>query len=179
MEPRTFICVASGPSLTAADCRRAEKSGFPIIAVNNSWQRVKPNYLFAADAAWWKEWSQQLPENISRWTVSRIAANRYGINHLNSWLTRETFNSGQLAIELAYFLGARRILLLGYDCSVRYGTHWHGEHPHLRNPDSRNTAIWRREFARVEKVMAGAEIINCSRYTEIDSFPVRALEEFI
>lgn len=60
---------------------------------------------------------------------------RYSVNLFRA-PDNDAFNSGQRAIQLAAHFGAERIILLGYDCSLENGTHWHGNHPDgLKNPD--------------------------------------------
>ncbi|MCU3444303.1 phage holin family protein [Enterobacter asburiae] len=73
-------------------------------------------------------------------------------------------------------IGASRVLLLGYDCSIRNGTHWHGNHAQLSNPDKFSVARWQDEFSRLRTVAGGVEIINCSRFTRLTCFPRQSLE---
>lgn len=84
-------------------------------------------------------------------------------------------NSGLRAIELAIGFGAARVLLLGYDCSVTSGTHWHGDHKLTKNPDAKRCAEWQRHFAMLDPKQA--EIINCSRETALNCFPRMTLEK--
>ncbi len=86
-------------------------------------------------------------------------------------------NSGAGAISLACFAGARRVLMLGYDCQRTGGkAHWHGDHPKgLGNAGSINK--WPGQFAKLKAAMAGVEIINCSRETALRCFPRARLED--
>lgn len=173
----TFICIASGPSLTQADCELALRSGYPVIAVNSSWKLIPEcQYLFAADCDWWDKYHGTLQTDAIFWTVSGRAQLRYGIN-LFQPPDCDTFNSGQRAIQLAAHLSAQRIILLGYDCSLENGTHWHGDHPAgLKNPDVNTTARWIEEFSRTAKSLSDLEIINCSRQTTLTCFPRLTIE---
>jgi len=85
-------------------------------------------------------------------------------------------NSGAGAIALAAKAGARRVLLLGYDCQKTGGkAHWHGDHPEgLGNAGSIHK--WPAQFAQLKASMAGVEIINCSRATALTCFPRQPLE---
>ncbi|MFW7250044.1 hypothetical protein [Enterobacter sp. BNK-34] len=172
----TFICIASGPSLISSDCNLVSCSDLPVIAVNNSWMAVKCcRHIYAADCCWWEEYGEGITSNAARWCGDEFTARRFGIN----WLPSEipgSFNSGQRAIELAIHLGASRVLLLGYDCSIRNGTHWHGKHALLSNPDKFSVARWQDEFSRLSAVSGGIEIINCSRFTRLTCFPRQSLE---
>jgi len=168
----TFICIASGPSLTRADCELAMNSGYPVIAVNSSWQLIPEcHYLFAADCSWWDKYKGTLTTRAERWTVSGRAHLRYGVN-LFSPPDSDSFNSGQRAIQLAVHLGAERIILLGYDCSLDSGTHWHGNHPEgLKNPRAESIRRWQGEFQRLADSLKSVSIINCSRHTALNCFP--------
>ena len=116
---KTFICIASGPSLILDDCVRASDSGMPVIAVNSSWSAVPAcQYIYAADCCWWEEYGSGITSEAARWCGDEFTASRFGINWLQSAIPG-SFNSGQRAIELALHLGASRDLLLGYDCSIR------------------------------------------------------------
>lgn len=172
MAPLTMVCIASGPSLTRSDCLLAVKSGYPIIAVNSSWRLVPEcHYLFAADFAWWDKYHGLLDTPAERWTASPRAQTRYGLNLFVPG-DAGSFNSGQRAIQLAEYLGARRVILLGYDCSLDNGPHWHGEHPDkMHNPTYQEVERWHREFAALNKNFPEVEIINCSRYTALTCFP--------
>lgn len=180
MDWSTSICVASGPSLNKYDCELVARSGLPVIAVNNSWQMLPgAAVIFASDACWWDEHAAAVPHSAALWTVSRDAAARHGLHFFGSELTARTYNSGQLAIELALLQGARAVILLGYDCSIRHGIHWHGPHKALRNPDGLSVAKWHGEFSRISTAFPDALIVNCSRYTELTCFPRSNLEDVI
>lgn len=174
---KTFICVASGPSLTASDCALVASSGYPIIAVNSSWQRVPGcDHILAGDCGWWDVHYSQLAIPAKRWSTSRRACLRYGVNHFRP-PDNDTFNSGQRAIQLAAHLGATRIILLGYDCSLTDGIHWHGAHPTgLKNPDVTSVTRWQAEFGRLTDLLPDIDIINCSRSTSLTCFRRDKLE---
>lgn len=167
----TVIICASGPSLTHSDCLDAIASGFPVIAVNSSWRAVPDcSLIYAGDLGWWDLNIPALPERPARWTCNYRAHKRFGLE-LFETDTTGTFNSGQRAILLAKHLGASRIILLGYDCSIADGSHWHGDHTLLDNPTAANIARWHGEFEKVSSELAGhVEIINCSRKTALTCF---------
>ncbi|NDO82655.1 hypothetical protein CJP72_18315 [Citrobacter sp. NCU1] len=172
----TIICIASGPSLNEHDCRLVANSGLPVIAVNNSWQLLPGATIFASDLSWWNEYGATVPTTAERWTTCPLAAQRHQLLQFKSCFLTQSYNSGQLAIELAVTRGARRVLLLGYDCSLRAGTHWHGNHENIRNPTADSVKRWRDEFARLQQWAAGIEIINCSRETALKIFPRSTIE---
>lgn len=104
-----------------------------------------------------------------RWSCNDEAVRRYGLSHHVRFPGE--FNSGQQAVHLATVLGARRIILLGYDCSLRNGLHFHGAHRHgLSNPGLQTAAAWQRQFRRLMPSLTGVDVINCSRYSELTCF---------
>lgn len=174
-----IACVASGPSLTSRDCQTLYQRNIPIIAVNNSW-RAAPfsRVIYAADCCWWETYSHDITSPAERWCGDAFTARRFGIHCFPSALPG-SFNSGLRAIELAIHLGASTVLLVGYDCSVRDGVHWHGRHTHLANPDVLSVNRWQGEFERLKQGAHGIEIINCSRSTRLRCFPKMKLETAI
>lgn len=177
----TVFCVASGPSLTKADCERVEQTGLPVVAVNNAYGLFRQPYaLFAGDLTWWDEYGAAVPAGIRLCTASRNASIKYALEYQRFGGHDVEFNSGSMAIQFAASLGAKTICLLGYDCSVREGIHFHGSHRGgLRNPTSISTAKWQREFTGVRDELAHIEIYNCSRRTELACFPLKSLEAVI
>ncbi len=174
---QTVICIASGPSLTAEDCQLATNSAHPVIAVNSSLKAV-PNcqHVYAADFSWWEKYHSDVPSGVQRWTSSISATQRYGLSYFPH-PDNGSFNSGLHAIQLAISLGARRVLLLGYDCSIEVGSHWHGDHPvELKNPDKSSVARWQTEYSRLAATLCGVEILNCSRRSALACFQLSTIE---
>lgn len=81
-------------------------------------------------------------------------------------------NSGYQAVNLAYLLGARKIVMLGFDMQDRGGEHhFHGNHRGgtLTNPGNRLYARWIKGFETIHRLLKeeGVELINCSRRTAL------------
>lgn len=170
----TVACIASGPSLTAADCALVEAAGLPAIAVNSSWQLARfADVIYASDAGWWDHNLHLIDAPAERWSSYQSADTKYGINRHR--VPNQPHNSGMRAIQFAIERGASRVLLLGYDCSVKGGTHWHGDHKNTKNPDAKRCAMWLRQFAMIDRKQT--EIINCSRETALTCFPRMTLEQ--
>lgn len=172
-----IVCIASGPSLTDEDCRLVEASGLPTVAINHSWKKARfANFIYAGDGRWWDEYGEEIDIPAERWTCSSRAAVKFGVN-LHK--VGGPYNSGMRAIQWAIRRGIKTIILLGFDCSVKNGTHWHGNHDRSKNPDTAICRKWKKQFAQLalaakrEKV----RVINCSRYTEIDCFEKMRLED--
>lgn len=176
----TIICVASGPSLISEDILLAMSSGCRIIAVNNAIFMLglsKKHISYSADMAWWRTYFQDVSAMpFERWSCNDEAVSVYQL-HRHPRIQGE-FNSGQHAIYLASYLGAKRIVLLGYDCSLRYGLHFHGSHKYqLSNPSHGSIIAWQRQFHKLALDLEDVEIINCSRYSELTCFKRIELEK--
>lgn len=173
---KTVAVISSGPSLAPEDCQAVERAGLPTIAVNSSWKLARfCEVIYAGDSAWWEAYGAEIDIPAERWTHNPNAANAMGIQA--SGKGQSVLNSGYRAIELAISFGAARVLLLGFDCSVRNGTHWHGDHDKTKNPDARRCAEWLNHFGRLAR--HGAEVINCSRETALTCFPRMPIEEVL
>jgi len=179
----TVACLASGPSLTAEDCDAVRRAGLPTVVTNTTF-RLAPwaDVLFGFDSAWWRAHREEVSRVFAGRliTVSQIAA-RYGVESLygSPWF-RQHGNSGTCAIALAVGAGARRVVLLGYDCGPGPGRemHWHGDHPKgLTNCAS--MGVWPAQFERVAKYArkAGCEVVNASRRTALKCFETVPLEQ--
>lgn len=90
-------------------------------------------------------------------------------------------NSGAGAISLAARGGAKRIILLGYDCQHTGGKrHWHEDHPdRMGNADHKVLKLWGANFSKLAQDYSGVEIINCSRQTALQCFEQKKLEEVL
>lgn len=175
---RVAACIASGPSLTASDCEKVAEDAEWIIACNESYRlATMAHAIYAGDYTWWDRHYKEVPAHLEKWTCSATAAGRFHLNFHQGKRPGKMYNSGQRAIELAISKGFDRIILLGYDCSVSRGTHWHGDHRHSKNPDMDACARWQEQFAAIET--GGVEILNCSRESELKAFPRMALEAAI
>jgi hypothetical protein len=195
----TAVCIASGPSLSESDCEvvsywRASNDEGRVFVVNNSYLRYpSADFLYGSDQKWWDYYAQQVlagewPKFLGqKWTQSSKAAIKHAINWIaaqsgEGFPTEKIYtagNSGYQAVQLAVFLGFRRIVLLGYDMQPTRGRHhWHPDHPKpLSNP--RLYAAWAERMDRLyEPAKArGVEIINATRETALKAFPRRNVEE--
>lgn len=177
MACKTAVVIASGPSLTAEDCALVEASGLFTIAVNTSWKVARfCDVIYAADAAWWDAYGHEIDIPARRVCHMRQSALRHGIEH--SGASQSVLNSGMRAAQWAMRQGFKRIILLGFDCSVDHGTHWHGDHQKTKNPTRAKAREWIGHFAALanEASAVGVEIVNCSRHTELTCFPLQDLE---
>ncbi|EHK0699928.1 norphogenetic protein [Salmonella enterica] len=175
----TVFCVASGPSLTREDCQLIQKTGCSIIAVNNTWKLFDDIYaLYAGDLAWWKQYRKQVPNGQFRKVTGNLAAAKsYALEYRRYCGQQEGFNSGAMAISFARELGAKVIVLVGYDCSLAHGVHWHGQHSgNLRNPTGRSISRWHQQFQQIRERHPKLQILNASRRSDLKCFPRISLD---
>lgn len=173
--PHSCVCIASGPSITAEDCDLVRQSGLFTICVNDSW-KIAPwsNVIYAGDLVWWGAHHKNINSRAQRYTSSKNIAESFGIHYLRNRPSGMS-NSGVDAIYLAVEMGFKRVLLLGYDCSVQRGSHWHGDHEKTKNPNPSIVSGWHRQFALAADRL-DIEIINCSRESALECFPISTLE---
>jgi hypothetical protein len=90
-------------------------------------------------------------------------------------------NSGFQALNLAVHFGARRVLLIGFDMTDRYGVHWYGRANGngRSNPAEWNFRRWRAAFdtASVQLKAAGVQVLNASDLSVLTCFPKISLEQ--
>lgn len=195
------ICLASGPSLTASDVELCRGKGI-VVCVNDAY-RFAPwaDVLYSSDRYWWQHY-RGVPEfhglkATIEYTPGRYAAalltmvpdlvvfrhtGHLGIEWAPDGLRTCGQNSGGAAVNLAVHLGARRIVLLGYDLGrgTDGKTHFFGDHPPPLN-GRQDFVHWRRCFEEMVAPLEelGVEVVNCSRRTSLNAFACRPLEEVI
>lgn len=169
------VIVGSGPSARAVDFSLINIHT-RVIAVNESWQLVPwADVLYATDGIWWSLNKGCKAFEGRKFTSSPAAAKVYGL----SVVFTTGNNSGLRAIFLAKFLGARRILLVGFDMHERDGVHWHAPHNKvLHNPSKDTMRLWCNEMAIAAKRYLGdVKVINCTPGSALQCFPFATLGE--
>jgi hypothetical protein len=185
----TIVCVASGPSLTQDDvnfCRGKAR----VIAINDAY-RLCPwaDVLYGCDAAWWN-YHQGVPTFAGlKYSLEAKAAVWPGVQVLRNAgreglsLERDALctglNSGYQSLNCAVHLGAKRILLLGYDMQTAKGkSHWFGEHPPTLSRGSQYQKF-REHFATLVEPLRqlGIEVLNCTPNSALRCFPMATLHD--
>jgi len=119
------------------------------------------------DAAWWRIHIDEVKAAFAGQLLTS-AAHCFGATRIG---TDEFPNSGAGAIASAVRFGAKRIILLGYDCQHTNGkTHWHGKHP-AGLGDAGTVERWPGHFKALAKRLDGVKVVNCSRETALTCFP--------
>lgn len=200
--------VASGPSLTIDDIERL-RGKCRVIVINDNY-RLAPwaDIIYACDSTWWdfhkgcpefsgEKWTQAYsPALSSRESAEAVAQMetiaRYGLNYvygahcpgisLDPALIHYGHNSGFQALNLAVHLGAKRVILLGYDMKKSNDgkSHWFGDHPpeiHRCSPYNKFAEAF--NSAVPDLIAAGVKVINCSRDTALTCFERAKIEDIL
>ena len=200
-EDCTIVCIASGPSLTQEQidlvglAKESRKEDLFVISTNDNWKWKYQNeficdYLYAADDGWWSVWLKTL--NEERFDKPRFIPLKQDFARKNGLIMLPCVhqqglgidgkihclnNSGAQAIGLAYYLGAKKIILIGYDMKVADSgkIHWFGSHPKgLRNTPSRYTS-WIPHLKGLSDGLKKQEVdvVNCTLDTAIPASTFR------
>lgn len=149
--------------------------------------------LYACDAKWWRhhrgvtgfeglkyalEPSQNsVSPDFLEWPDVTVLKNSGTIGlETDPRSLRTGWNSGYQAINLAVHLGARRIVLLGYDMQPGInGYHFFGPHPWQVDIPF---GLFLKQFETLVEPLkaAGVEIVNATRKTALACFPRQPLE---
>ena len=198
----TVAILASGPSLTVEQCDairawRGAARGRYVIAINTTFRRAPwSDMLYACDGEWFRavdkatgtRYIDEATGVMGRsrmWTQDKSAADAFGLHYIASdrapGLSRDPRrinqgnNSGYQAINIAYHAGAKRMILLGFDCKPG---HWHAPHP---SPLSNRGPVdkWKRNFRGLAADLEreGIEVVNCSPGTALTAFKVQPLAD--
>ncbi|WXP55055.1 hypothetical protein WHU11_26485 (plasmid) [Escherichia coli] len=113
-------------------------------------------------------------------TANLAAAKSFSLEYRRYCGPAEGVNSGAQAISLAAESGAEVVVLVGYDCSLQNGLHWHGAHPQALTES--NAGVYFKMATAVpdtRKKHADLHILNASRSSAIQCFPRINLEAVI
>lgn len=193
-----FICIGNGPSLTQEDvnfARKMQKEGrAKIIVINDAFQWAPDAWaVYGADYRWWRARHPDLmrvfPGRRFSLDESAVADFRAEYVHcedihkpLNGLaISRESirhgYSSGFQAMHLARNLGAKLIVLLGYD----YGATGNGHaapaaYAHAATSDF-PLMLTAFNSAAASLHQEGVKVVNATRESAITCFPRATIEE--
>ena len=197
---KTCVVVASGPSAkdTPLDILM-NKPDIYVITINESWKLAPwANMLYGCDAQWWYkrrgQWvgfnknglkitqDRTTGELLINEDIKRVFAVR-GSEHL--LLGQPGYigwggNSGFQALNLAMHFEPAKIILVGYDMSLKNGEHWHGRHANgLHNPKPGHVERWRRVCDRAYFTLQRHGVIGVSTAINgaLNNWPKMTLED--
>jgi hypothetical protein len=190
-EDETCFILGGGPSLQKVNLQVL--MGRKVIAVNNAYQLAPfAKICFFGDSDWW--YNHQ--ERLMKFPGLRVtcAKEHLGNPHLlvlkrvepglglcldSSGVAWHT-NSGAAAINLAYHLGAAKIVLLGFDGKCTDGKpNWHDEHKRKATDRILKTYVPAFDSLARDLPKRGVDVINCTQDSAITCFPTSTLEEVV
>lgn len=204
-EVATFI-IGGGPSIS--DQLLAPLRGHQMITVNQAYKLFGDAAVhFSSDERWWarerdefmrvfkgqyiatcrtsdQERMPNSPEGIPNYlqTYSQKPEHKYhrdfGFEPRPDMLRGN--NSGALAINLSYHLGARLVCLLGFDMKNKDGRgHWYITKHDDTDAPFNNFYIPAIESMAPEAAKAGMRIINCTPDSALDCFTKGDFEDYL
>lgn len=195
---KTIVCIASGASLTDDDIevvRQAHENNLcQVIVINDNYLKAPwADYLYYSDHQW-ESWHSDKPAfrgflglkvscdwRSKHTTLKLLRGEREGLS-TNPYVINHGSNSGYQAIGLAYHLGAKRVILLGYDMQFndQGKKHWFGNHP---NNTPHHADIFERRMIPCFDDLAkklhyyDIEVLNATRETALNCFDKVNLED--
>jgi hypothetical protein len=143
--------------------------------------------LYGCDYKWWNHHFEDIVFAGEMWTQDIHARREFGLN----WVLGKAkagfgkdcvhfgSHSGYQAINLAYLWGAKRIILLGYDCrSIGGKAHWFGQHAAGLN-QQQGFITWLTHYQQLADDLSaeGVEVINATPESAINVFTKRRIHE--
>lgn len=134
---RTIACLATGPSFSLKQVEVARSKGFTLFGCNNIALDVPDlALLYACNEGWWVHyWEKVRDHTAQKWTTNKVAADKYKLNWIaerdspglsaDPACVHHGHGSGFTMLNLAYLMGAARIVLLGYD--LKYAGDYNGQ----------------------------------------------------
>jgi hypothetical protein len=193
----TCVILGGGPSLNQQDVDYVRGKA-KVIAIKEAGACSLPGFpplapwadaLFACDGKYWayekgapdfKGLKYALEPQTTAWPGVQVLRNtgHDGLELDPSGL-RTGHNSGYQALGLAFHLGVKKIILLGFDMWAGPDrANWFGPHPgHVASP----YPIFLMRFASIAEPLkaAGVEVLNASRFTVLQAFPRVTLQDVL
>jgi hypothetical protein len=197
----TVYILGGGPSLNDMDLGLLE--GKNVLGVNQAYKikDCRVGACYSGDRRWYT-WNKRkirkfdgilytsypkfVPDQENVINVGRMT--RYGISDKSRSSICWNNNSGGSAINVAYWLGAKRIILLGYDMGKKgRNFNWHNEYP--KKPDidgatGRARLPYRMylksfDYIAQDAKRLGLEILNATPAGNLNRFPRVELKDVV
>ena len=173
----SVVCIASGPSLTAEDVEMVKqwRGDRRSVIVANATFRAAPwaDAMYAMDRKFWDVYRSEIVQVFQglKYCGTCLPAT-YGAMYVMPHEMTTHGNSGAACVSLAVHCGAKRVIMLGFDCQHDgKKTHWHDDHPSPLG-NARTVNKWPAKFrALAARIGAKAEVVNASRRTALTMFP--------
>lgn len=190
--------VAGGPSVRNQDLSIL-KDRMHVSVVNES-HRLCPwaEILYSCDGSWWRLKQIEIEKfkglkvgfetsgisNVKNITIKKISADNWNNDLLltEPGLVGSGGNSGFQLMNLITQMGVSGIAMIGIDCNLSGGVHWHGRHPdQLRNPDEAVIKSWKKNLDAValEFKKIKVDVVNCSPVSMLENYPKMTVNQML
>jgi hypothetical protein len=194
---QTVFILGGGPSLKGFDASVLKGQG-KVIGINEAGLTMAPwsDILFWADRRW-LDWNhERLHLHAGEWKVTRkrphidlpydVKSVRFLPRRFSHWPDAVGgWCSGSSCVNLAYLLGARRVVLLGFDMHDLPAERWREGNWHNRHQEPPLTGQRTNRFIPAFEVMApilkdrGVEVLNATPGSALQCFPFANLKDLI
>ncbi len=160
----TWAVLATGASMSQQTAD-AVKGKCHVVAVSDAYKLAPwADALVSSDLAWWKA-NPEARNCDGRKFIGFSIDVPAGVERFSGAISGS--NSGLLGVQVAVSLGARKVLLCGFDMG---GTHYFGPHlPPLKNTKPDRFREFKKQFLRYKP--RGVEIINCTPGSQLTCYP--------
>ena len=172
-----WVCIATGPSLTAEDIDYCRSQGWKLATCPDA------DLFHALDEGWWQEYGKEAADTLHRGCLVYS-----GCDHGQriTWDGTEGYSttpghvhggklSGYQLIQIVGWQDPKAIVMLGYDNQHTGGkAHCHDDYPpHMRNAHKIESTVdtWQALYSQCPY-----PLFNCSRETAITAVPRVTLE---
>jgi hypothetical protein len=196
---KTVFVIGGGPSVKSVNLKLIHKR--PVVGCNDAFRLgTWVDWCVFADKRWWlwnweelAQWPnreravcivpQLLDGRAERWPWLKILRRdeaRFGLSVEPDTLCWNR-GCGGTAINMAYLLGASRIVLIGFDMRMVKGQHnYHDHHQKEERPQIYQNSMrpFLKPMSDAMKV-TGLQIVNATPGSALDVFPIMSLEEVL
>ena len=180
------IIIGTGPSLTPEAIELVKGSELPKFGCNLTYKVLDLDALYINNREFWAHYGEYLDlYQCSKWTYHKDIAKKHGAHFVQGvWepgLSADSrylhwgHGSGYELIGIAYLLGIREFILIGYD--LRYPQGYSKE---SRNPGGKRHFFgeYPKELEHWPAVGEGGEmtgLISCYRTIDVDDYGIRII----
>lgn len=196
-EGQTVFVIGGGPSIKSMPLKQIAKR--PVVGCNDAFRLgTWVDWLVFGDMRWFRwnheelaKWPnreravcivpQLLEDRTEKWPWLKILRRdeaRFGLS-VESDTVCWNRGCGGTAINVAYLLGAARIVLIGFDMRIVDGEHnWHAYHQKMERPQIYQNSMvpFMKPMSDAMKV-TGLQIANATPGSALNLFPMHSLDE--
>lgn len=167
-----FAVLATGPSMNVG-IARSLMHRCAVVAISDAYTLAPwADALVSTDYSWWRHHPEAVAMPGRKFSGMVDYQKVEGVEKLPG---EHATNSGLLGVKVAVQMGAKKVLLCGFDLHSP-GEHFFGRHGgSLRSTSANRMEHFKEQFARYRP--KGIEIINCTSGSALRCYPRMSLSE--